>query len=690
MAVIIMLFAGANYHPHDWPRERWNHDIELMRKASFNIVRLGHLCWDSFEPSEGSYTFEWFDDVMELFAEAGIKVVLDIATRPAPTWLHKKYPEISLTAPNGLRMEAQTRYMEDIGHPAFQEYAYSFAKKLVVRYRHHPALYAFGLCNELGSGSPSYSSAARERFEAWLRNKYDTVEQLNHAWASQRWSRKLNSFNDVVLPISGQVKGAPERLLDMSRFYSDETLAYMQGLSDIVKELAPHARETTNHWSENPGYGFDYLKQYRTIIDLPGIGFYPGTNPEDRRALSAACFFMDHRIGELDQPIWCLEFQTGDFGGYASPRNAMRMYAYLSLIHRAQAVCAWTWRTMLGGEEQYVFGLVDHDGIPGWKYDEFKQIAEEFKLLQDRGLPRKTNAEIAVSYSYESLKVMAGNQSFYKTDYTEQVLQAYGALELANLDCNIVNLRDIRQSYKLLIVPGHAVMDSESAEAVRSFVAQGGTVIMTAYSAKVNAHNQVFDTAQPGGLSDVFGIRSGAFVRTRSHTPSENAGGLEKSELGLEREKPTIMMDCRELQPNIDYYEILEPRTAEIMAAFTNTWECSPAVTRNRYGKGEAIYVALPANTEFLTVLLDSLYTELGIVDGPTTPPGVSARRLDNGDILYVNTTGKAQALSLPLSGLGLLSGQSFESELLLDAYDAELVQFQNQIKGEIIHERIY
>jgi hypothetical protein len=23
---------------------------------------------------------------------------------------------------------------------------------------------------------------------------------------------------------------------------------------------------------------------------------------------------------------------------------------------------------MLGGEEQYVFGLVDHDGIPGWKY----------------------------------------------------------------------------------------------------------------------------------------------------------------------------------------------------------------------------------------------------------------------------------------------------------------------------------
>lgn len=673
-----MLYAGANYHPHDWPRERWRHDIEWMRKASFTIVRLGHLCWDSFEPSEGNYTFEWFDEVMALFEEAGIKVVLDIATRPAPTWLHKKYPAISLTAPSGLRMEAQTRYMEDIGHPAFQQYAYAFARQLVTRYRHHPALYAFGLCNELGSGSPSYSGAARDRFEAWLRQKYETVEQLNAAWTAQRWSRKLNSFADVVLPISGQVKGAPERLLDMARFYSDETLAYMKGLSDLVRELAPHARETTNHWSENPGYGFDYLKQYQEIIDMPGIGFYPGTNPEDRRALTAACFFMDHRIGELDEPIWCLEFQTGDFGGYASPHGAMRMYAYLSVIHRAQAVCAWTWRTMLGGEEQYVFGLVDHDGVPGWKYDEFARIGEEFKNLQDLGLPRTTNPDIAIAYSYESLKVMAGNPSYYKTDYTEQVLQAYSALEEANLDCNIVNLRSIRKKYKLILVPAHAIMDEQSAATLRDFVEQGGTVIMTAYSAKVNANNRVFDTTLPGALSDVFGIRCGAFVRTRSHTPWENAGGLEKTELDLEREKPIIVMDSEELQPDIDYYEIVEPHSAEIVASFANTREASPAVTRHQYGQGQAIYVALPANTAFLTALLDRLYPSLGIVKGPITPEGVAARHLDGNMAIFVNTTGIPQSVKLQQGGSGILSGKSFDAELQLAAYDTEIIDFRS------------
>lgn len=62
---------------------------------------------------------------------------------------------------------------------------------------------------------------------------------------------------------------------------------------------------------------------------------------------------------------------------------------------------------MLGGEEQYVFGLVDHDGVAGWKYEESKQIAKEFKLLQEHGLPRRTEPEITIAYLFESLKVMA-------------------------------------------------------------------------------------------------------------------------------------------------------------------------------------------------------------------------------------------------------------------------------------------
>ncbi len=43
------MYIGTNYHPHDWPETRWEQDLRLMKEAGFNVVRLGHLCWDSFE-----------------------------------------------------------------------------------------------------------------------------------------------------------------------------------------------------------------------------------------------------------------------------------------------------------------------------------------------------------------------------------------------------------------------------------------------------------------------------------------------------------------------------------------------------------------------------------------------------------------------------------------------------------------
>lgn len=58
-----------------------------MKDAGFTVVRMGHLAWDSYEPSEGKFDFAWFDTVMDMMNKAGIKVILDIAIRPAPIWI---------------------------------------------------------------------------------------------------------------------------------------------------------------------------------------------------------------------------------------------------------------------------------------------------------------------------------------------------------------------------------------------------------------------------------------------------------------------------------------------------------------------------------------------------------------------------------------------------------------------------
>ena len=88
--------------------------------------------------------------------------------------------------------------------------------------RKHPALLAFGIDNESGDGRISYSETARERFIDWLKNKYSTVDNLNKAWATQRWSRKINHFEEIGFPVSTHSTDVPERMLDFRRFVSDE------------------------------------------------------------------------------------------------------------------------------------------------------------------------------------------------------------------------------------------------------------------------------------------------------------------------------------------------------------------------------------------------------------------------------------------------------------------------------------
>ncbi len=371
------LYIGTNYHPHDWEEERWSVDIELMKEAGVNTVRLGHLCWDSYEPDEGVYTFEWFDKVMDLFHQAGIKVVLDISMRPAPVWVHKLCPGCNVTNKSGIQQASLRRYYEDVADPAYQYYALRFAEIMVKRYREHPALLAFGLCNEVGAGKMSYSEYARERFVNWLKHKYQTIENLNKAWNTQRWCRRLTSFDDVVFPENELTKGAPESWLDMRRFHSDGLIQFMTKLSNVVKEHAPGIPYSTNLYPDAQDLGYDYLKSYEQFMDIPGMGYYPLYDVKDNRQ-QYFINVMKHDVGELNKPLWFLEFQTGTEGITGGPKGFMYMQVMFGLLNRVELALGWTWRSMYGGEEQYFHGILGHDGYPTQNYEDLKRLSQDF------------------------------------------------------------------------------------------------------------------------------------------------------------------------------------------------------------------------------------------------------------------------------------------------------------------------
>src|SRR5512133_2594495 len=148
--------------------------------------------------------------------------------------------------------------MEDVGDPNYQKYALRFTDAISKRYANHPALLAFGIDNESGDGPISYSETVRQRFITWLKNKYSTIDKVNKAWAGQRWSRRLNQWDEIVLPVATHTSDVAEKMLDFRRFISDEVNGILFKVLDVVHTNAPGALTNTNAWYYSSLKYFDY------------------------------------------------------------------------------------------------------------------------------------------------------------------------------------------------------------------------------------------------------------------------------------------------------------------------------------------------------------------------------------------------------------------------------------------------
>ena len=571
------LFVGTCYQPVDRSPEQVTRDIALMKRAGFEVVRMGDLSWDYFEPAEDRFELETFDGIMDEMHAAGITVILDIPGQPAPTWLHHKYPGTDIVTQQGTRLHAAERYMDNISDPDYKRLVSRLADTLTRRYAEHPALLAIGFDNEIGHGFMSYSQADRERFVDWLKRRYGTIEALNKAWATQRWSRRINTWDEVALPY-GDGPGPFERQLDLRRYWSDVTIGALEDLEAIRKKNTPDKPVISNLWDSSGRKGFDYLASYRKYVSYGAMGFYPG------EPVGAGFEALMMKAG-LSAPIWFVEFTAGG-GGYYGTKGRSRMWAHMGLLLGAQAVLAWTFNSHLGGEEQALFGLVDHDDRPSWKLDEFATIAADFGKLEKLGFPRMTRPRVAIAYSFENVVASSPNgpsntvRQYIKTPYLKQAHNAFEPLFEDNIDVAVVNIahEDLGR-YSLVVVPGLYLLDQAGADALRKFVASGGTAIMTAYSAKVNENNQWYDTPLPGRLTDVFGLRTSEFYDA----------GTVITRLGDE-----------DVKGEIGFYEVLEPSTAEVLARFSNVDGTPPSITVNRFGRGRAIYVGTPAQPRIM------------------------------------------------------------------------------------------
>ena len=60
------LTMGTCYYPEHWSRELWQDDLQRMKAAGITVIRVAEFAWNKVEPEEGVFTFDFWDEFMEL------------------------------------------------------------------------------------------------------------------------------------------------------------------------------------------------------------------------------------------------------------------------------------------------------------------------------------------------------------------------------------------------------------------------------------------------------------------------------------------------------------------------------------------------------------------------------------------------------------------------------------------------
>lgn len=493
---------GVSWYPEQWPRARWDTDLDLMRKAGFNVVRLGEFSWSTLEPVEGQYDFKWLDDAIAAAARHGMMVVLGTPTAAPPAWLTEKYPDTLRVDESGVRAGHGGRRQFSFASRRYRRFARDIATRLAERYGHNPDVVGWQIDNEIGP--PSFDPQAIDDWHAFLARRYGDIAALNSRWTTQYWSQAYNDFGQVPLHMTGQQN--PGLLLDFKRFATDEWIAYVDNQVDAMRPLIdPRQFITTNTMFWNAG--FDHYALHKDLDIAAWDSYIPDGHPD---WLSTAA---NHDLvrGYKQRNFWLIETQV-DRVDWVPVNRALdpgqaRELAYQAIGHGADAVMYWQWRPARTGQEQYHGALLAQDGAPVPAFGEIAGVGAELAKVAPAIADTTPVAHVAMLWSYDSrwaIDLQRHNKDF---DPVKAFLSYYRPLRTQAQGVDIVSPEAELGAYPLVVAPDLNVLSQAEADRLIAYVRAGGHLVLGPRSGMKDADNALWTQRQPGPLAATLGGR---------------------------------------------------------------------------------------------------------------------------------------------------------------------------------------
>ncbi len=666
---------GVCYYPEHWDKSLWAEDLERMLAAGLHTVRIAEFAWSLIEPREGEYTYDFFDEFLDLAKEKEMQVIFCTPTATPPAWLTEKYPEVLNADMEGNLIRHGSRRHYNYNSPMYQRLCSNIVEKSAAHYAKHPAIVGWQLDNEFNCERDTfYSESDTAAFRSFLQEKYGTLDALNQAWGTVFWNQTYTDWAQVYVPRKTNTNSNnPHQMLDYYRFISDSVCRFAKMQADIIRRYAKGGDFITHN---GMFANIDYQRLGRESLDVlmydsyPDFGYELDTySPEDimkdrkwSRNLS--------EVRAVSPNFGIMEQQSGANGWNTrmeapAPRpGQITLWTMQSIAHGADFVSYFRWRTAVFGTEMYWHGILDYSGRENRRLREVTEISKKLAAMQEIA-GSKYAARVGIVRDYDNIWDSQLDRWHGRVERFSQK-NLFTAMELLHVPFDFVYLENhtalesLRQ-YEVLFYPHGVILNRERMTVLEEFVAAGGKLVMGCRTGYKDMDGHCVMECLPGLATKLTGtdVQEYSFV-----APDEGK----------------VMADWDGVKVEAAVFnDLLAPvgENAKVLASYISSYYAgTPALIGNRFGKGEAYYFGGAFALDTARVFLERLGVAEPYADVISLPESceLAVRRGGEAAYLFVlNYLAQPARLVLKRQVKDLWTGQDELGEVMLEGYGVKV-----------------
>ncbi|MFN3411399.1 MAG: beta-galactosidase [Exilispira sp.] len=584
---------GVDYYPEQWDKSLWKEDARKMSNAGIEAIRIMEFAWCLIEKNEGIFDFSLFDEVIEIFSNYNIKVVLGTPTATIPFWLYQKDKSILQITYDNKQKEFGGRRSYCINNPTYLKHVKILIEQIAKHYGSYDSVIGWQLDNEIGhEGSDfCYCNICEKEWNIWLKEKYKDIDNLNKIWGTVFWGTSYNEFN---IPVPKNTSGSlqnPTLLIDYSRFMSDSNIRFLNLQLKILRENIKNSQWIATDIfmpSLSSSIDFNALTKEHDFI---GVNNYPVWGEQNEPMpyyfislnLSYLKGLKDNRHFTVFEQMSAI--QGHSCLGYLPKMEELKLWTNKSIIMGADKLFYFRFRTARFGQEQLCYGLLNPDNNDT---EIFKELTENIKInrkiFEKISRSHQKDSDACIVYDKDNLRLTRFQYQtkalyFKPVDYMQagyelEFTRWYVPFSLFNIPVDVKPYENVDlNKYKIISLPLYFMVDDNFYDRVEKWVLAGGVLILSWRTGIRDKNNIATIEKLPGKFKKICGIEIEQF-ESLNQTKTKIKSGLFNFQVEA-------------------WADIIQPKGAKALAIYSDRkkpYYGKTAITVNNYGNGKVYY----------------------------------------------------------------------------------------------------